>query len=181
MHSTRCRCRPSWRTRHRSPCSHIHTRDPLLHPALVLVGLYLRALPSSAANLLLRPPLALLRLHLCAHDSGLRPLALAQDQDAMEMINTMPDTPALPRSRRSASTSVASPALRSRWSSSTLSSIHSAHAVTASPKTFSFRGATCCSASPRSAHRPTSSKSPVPALNPHTWRPTPTPAHTRTR
>ncbi|KAJ7822573.1 hypothetical protein B0H14DRAFT_3731538 [Mycena olivaceomarginata] len=91
--------------------------------------------PPSAANPRLRPPLALVSLHIRAHDPGLRPPPLPLPMD------TIPETPALPRSRWSASTAAPSPALRSRWSSSTLSSIHSAHAAAASPRTFSFRGA----------------------------------------
>ncbi|KAJ7183218.1 hypothetical protein C8R46DRAFT_1066297, partial [Mycena filopes] len=42
------------------------------------------------------------------------------------------------RSRASRMTSSGAPALRSRWSSSTLSSMHSIHAPVSSPKTFSF-------------------------------------------
>ncbi|KAJ7720884.1 hypothetical protein B0H14DRAFT_3625355 [Mycena olivaceomarginata] len=105
------------------------------------------------------------------HTSGfitLAPPLPASSPPAMEMMDTIPETPALPRSRWSVSTSAASSALRSRWSSYTLSSIHSAYAVTASPKIFSFRGARCHLPlpSPKKRASPKSpSKAPAPAFD----------------
>ncbi|KAJ7333214.1 hypothetical protein DFH08DRAFT_966055 [Mycena albidolilacea] len=126
--------------------------------------------PQTLAPTRLPPP----RSPPTCHTSGfitLAPPLPASFPSAMEMMDTIPETPALPRSRWSVSTSAASPALRSRWSS-TLSSIHSAHAVTASPKTFSFCGARrhlplpipekCVS--PKFSSK-FSSKSPAPALD----------------
>ncbi|KAJ7745753.1 hypothetical protein B0H16DRAFT_1558097 [Mycena metata] len=65
-----------------------------------------------------------------------------QDEEGRWTFPPSPLSPALAspnvsvRSRSSRMTT--SPALRSRWSSSTLSSMHSAHAQVSSPKTFSF-------------------------------------------
>ncbi|KAJ7794527.1 hypothetical protein B0H14DRAFT_3556761 [Mycena olivaceomarginata] len=99
----------------------------------------LRSRWSASTSAPTTPGSALPRSRWSASTAALSPRP--QEHDATEPMDTIPETPALPRSRWSASTAAPSPALRSRWSSSTLSSIHSAHAAAASPRTFSFRGA----------------------------------------
>ncbi|KAJ7825033.1 hypothetical protein B0H14DRAFT_1290771 [Mycena olivaceomarginata] len=107
--------------------------DPLLHPAPLRCAMDICSHIYPSLDPVLTPPLRVRPVSSCLHPHPDRHPRSSSSYGAPLLVPSPPQPP-----RRPAESAHPTPALRSRWSSSILSSLHSTHGRARAPKTFSF-------------------------------------------